>query len=1350
LYLYPFELTIHQVKNIPIVIIIVLCLLAFKVPFAQAKWYKYPANPVFPPGRSDEWDQAKIAQTVLFEDGQYHIWYKGWNDNIPGFRGIGYASSPNGIHWKKYKANPLDLQCEGICWDTVSVAFDIVKKDSLYWMWYAGIDKKNSTGGIGLAWSENGLNWTKHPDPVLLSGEGDDWDGGGIYAASVQHNGINFHMWYNARDTITWTQRIGYATSDNGIHWVKHSSNPVIDNGEPGSWDDHSVGIYSVNFNGSLFEMWYDGYDKINTQIGYATSVDGNNWVKFETNPVLQVGKLGNWDTWFARVPTVVYHDSIYRMWYYGHDYSQGNIGYATSSADEAKSWDTVTINKPQTKYKVQLFNRTEYINVDSLGEILPTLSGITLIDAMNKLALAYSLNNSEKSLEFTEKALGLSAKENYPHGRAMALYSIGNNHYIQDNYSDALANQLSALWLLDSLDMQFEFGNLLSQIASIHSFAGSHDIAYKYYQQALDVFERLNNTSFIINSLKNLGYSYLENGDTTSAMQTFQKGLTLAKATDDNWIIAGSFEDIGICYSGHNLDSALFNFNEANIRWNHRWPEGHNLLITAEAYVAAGPEFYDEAETYFFKCFPLLTGKYLKVKLHLGTAELFYNTGRYSRSKEFLNIALDECQILVERQDYTMFASLQEKLKVEVDLKNYMEKIYRLYYRLDTVSNNKDLALKHFVLASQWKDSIINQQNKRQWAMLQGQYETEKAQGHIALLEKDNEVKNLTLKRSRIFLFGLGALVLITIVAAVIFIRNRRIRAQHAIELERVKSEKLQELDHLKSRFFANISHEFRTPLTLIMGPLEKLLSKTENKKDKNELGIAKKYAGKLQALINNLLTISKLESGKMQLHALELDIVKLVRTYLQAFESLAKQKDIELKFKSENEETKAFIDREKFEQVLNNLLSNAFKFTGEGGSVEVEVSLQSAVRSSQSSVDSKATADWRLKTEDLHGAWVGIKISDTGPGISPEHINHVFDRFYQAGNENRSYYEGTGIGLALTKELVELHHGKIKVESVQGKGSAFTIFLPLGNEHLKPEEIDTNPRSEEYLSKPVGEEESFNIEHRTLNDEPEASEEMPLLLIVEDNADMRAYIRGYFENDFQIIEAVDGTDGYEKSTEHIPDIIISDVMMPNMDGNEFCRKVKEDERTSHIPLILLTARSSKESRIEGLETGADDFITKPFDGDELQIRVKNLIDQRKRLSTVLERKIQKSHTTTKLDFDDSGITSMDERFLQKVIEVVKERHADPEFNTTAFGQAIGLGRIQLNRKIKALTGQTTINFIRIFRLNRAAELIKKKSATVAEIAYDVGFSSPSYFTECFRLHFGKLPSEFQDPDPV
>ncbi len=331
------------------------------------------------------------------------------------------------------------------------------------------------------------------------------------------------------------------------------------------------------------------------------------------------------------------------------------------------------------------------------------------------------------------------------------------------------------------------------------------------------------------------------------------------------------------------------------------------------------------------------------------------------------------------------------------------------------------------------------------------------------------------------------------------------------------------------------------------------------------------------------------------------------------------------------------------------------------------------------------------------------------------------------------------------MTKELVELHHGKITVESKEDKGTTFHIFLQLGKDHLTSDEISeqkpVDQTSESLYTVPL---QIQSEEVSAFNNNGEQDDSTPILLIVDDNADMRSYTREYFEKDYRIYESIDGVDGFKKAIVHIPDIIISDVMMPKMDGNEFCRKVKTDERTSHIPVILLTARASKENRIEGLETGADDFITKPFDGEELQVRVKNLIEQRNRLSKMMEKRIRESAGFAKLNFEDSGITSMDERFLQKVIEIVNKHYTDPEFNGKVFSVTIGLSRVQLHRKIKALTGQTTGGFIRTFRLTRAAELIKKKSATVAEIAYDVGFNSPSYFSECFRLHFGKLPSEF------
>ncbi|MEZ5082595.1 MAG: ATP-binding protein [Bacteroidales bacterium] len=644
--------------------------------------------------------------------------------------------------------------------------------------------------------------------------------------------------------------------------------------------------------------------------------------------------------------------------------------------------------------------------------------------------------------------------------------------------------------------------------------------------------------------------------------------------------------------------------------------------------------------------------------------------------------------------------------------------------------------AHENHLLAKQAKEEIYLERNKNLITVMEVTSKDERAKAGLICWLGDNELKSLAIRQSRMMFFGFAALFLAVVLAMLFLWRMNRLKIRNRalvheqkllydLELKKLETEKLVELDRLKSRFFANISHEFRTPLTLIMGPVDKVLAQTDDKDHKKELGIARKYAGKLQTLINNLLNISRLESGNLQLHAAQIDIVKLVRSYLQAFESLARKKHIALNFSASEDTINVFLDREKFEQILNNLFSNAVKFTGEGGVIEVTIG--------------------RVQPAGSSGQEVEIRVSDTGMGIAPEHLGHVFDRFYQVEHKEKSYYEGTGIGLALTKELVELHRGIISVESEPGKGACFILHLPLGKDHLALEEIADG-------SKAVTAAPAMPVEMPDGGDVPVPTEEavagangnQPILLIVEDNADMRAYIREYFESAYSIIEATDGMDGLEKSLEHTPDIIISDVMMPVMDGNEFCRKVKTDERTSHIPVILLTARASAGNKLEGLETGADDFISKPFDGKELQARVKNLVEQRKKLRELLEARIRRSVNALQPDLSGSGIASMDERFMQRVFEKLREHYTESMFGATEFSSAVGLSISQLNRKIRALTGETTIGLIRTYRLNRASELLRSKSATVAEIAYDVGFSSPSYFTECFRQHFGKPPTEY------
>jgi parallel beta-helix repeat protein len=543
--------------------------------------------------------------------------------------------------------------------------------------------------------------------------------------------------------------------------------------------------------------------------------------------------------------------------------------------------------------------------------------------------------------------------------------------------------------------------------------------------------------------------------------------------------------------------------------------------------------------------------------------------------------------------------------------------------------------------------------------------------------------------------------------------IQVRRIKIKHAYEMSMFETQKLHEVDEMKSRFFENISHEFRTPLTLILGLAKKTIERTKEQKTKKEAEIVQRNANRLHALVDQLLDLSKLEAGSMNLQTYKENIVPLLKGLVLSFTSFAERKKIKLNFDSEEDNIEIFIDRDKLEKIMTNLISNAFKFTAEKGRIDV-----------------------RTYCEEKN---LNIEVSDTGMGISKEKLNKIFDRFYMVDATHTRSEEGTGIGLALTKELVELHKGKIFVDSVEGKGTTFRVELPLDSEHLSAEQmLETRIEKEEMISEPKveelfekkGDDDKIGIDLIT-------EKEKPLLLIVEDNEDVRKYIRGDLENTNRIFEAVNGKDGVEKAFEFIPDLIISDVMMPELDGFELCEKLKTDEKTSHIPIILLTAKASDKDKIEGLEIGADDYIMKPFDLNLLKVRIKNLIEQRI--------KLRKRYTEeAAIPFKKGKLSQLDEKFLRKVMVTIEAHISDPEFTLEDFSKEIGMSRMQLHRKMRALTNQSPHHFIRFIRLRKAAKMLSEGSGNVTEIAYDVGFNSLSHFAKAFKEQYGKLPSEF------
>ncbi len=558
------------------------------------------------------------------------------------------------------------------------------------------------------------------------------------------------------------------------------------------------------------------------------------------------------------------------------------------------------------------------------------------------------------------------------------------------------------------------------------------------------------------------------------------------------------------------------------------------------------------------------------------------------------------------------------------------------------------------------------------------------------------------------------------------------RIQLRNKLMLEYSTSEKLRELDQVKSRFFANISHEFRTPLTLIIGQVSSLLSNTLDGKVKSKLDVANRNAQRLLHLINQLLDLSKIESGSMNLERKRVDIVSFIKTIFYLFESHAEQKGITYNCKCNYSRIELNYDQQKLEKVFSNLLSNAFKFTPDGGKIEVTI---------KHMLSSTTTAD--INNMDGKNGFVEIIVTDTGSGIPTKNIPYIFDRFYQVDNSTTREYQGTGIGLSLSKELVELHGGKITAESKEGEGSTFIVQLPFEEGSLTQNESHKN---ESKLLEPTNSLEAI-MNDSLIVDEKELSSAntnvvknngKEILLVVEDNCDVRNYIAEQLTNDFQVLEAKDGQEGISLAKEKTPDLIITDVMMPKVDGHQLTAELKQDEKTSHIPIIMLTAKAALDNKIEGLETGADDYLIKPFNSEELLVRVKNLIATRREL----RRQFSKA---TIIKPSDVTVVSMDQQFLKKVLSAVEKYMENEQFGVDKLADEVNMSVSQLNRKLGALIDQPAGKLIRSMRLQRAVDLLKKKSGTIAEICYQVGFSDQASFTRAFKKQFGCSPSKYK-----
>ena len=813
-----------------------------------------------------------------------------------------------------------------------------------------------------------------------------------------------------------------------------------------------------------------------------------------------------------------------------------------------------------------------------------------------------------------------------------------------------------------------------------LHSFIIFHSLEYK---------KTTANAWASVTELANIGAAYQKLGEYTLALDYNQQGIQQSLQSPNRPVLDHLYANRGeVFMSMHIADSAEHYANAA--------------------YTIAK----DKNQPYHILPILKLLGEVHQEKGNAELAVRYFEEG-YALASEIENRDFQAsmgCELgkhyIAERQFAKAVQILKEVYRQAEELQNFvhLECASAQLANVYEWTKNYALAVQFLKKHQMYRDSMAGLEKSKHVMELERQYRTEMqgrelAEKDLALSRQSAHIRNLIIGALAVLLMLLGVLQ---------YLRYR-------IQLRRAEAENLKELDSLKSTFFANVSHEFRTPLSLILGPVNQSLEAipaSEVLDDDIEVPVKGKYlavikrnALRLQNLVNQLLDLSKLDRGKMRLQVADGKIIQFIRSIVFSFESLAERKHIHFHTQFPPEIEGAYFDRDKLEKILVNLLSNAFKFTPEHGSIHVQA-------------------------EDSSRG-LRISIIDSGQGIDNAAVEKIFNRFYQVEGTEA---QGTGIGLSLVKELVELHRGQIRVDSTIGKGTTFKVYIPYRHNDFKNDEIIavvpgvTSSKWEHELLLPI-EEDVSRPTYPAVSDKP-------LALIVEDNADLRIYIREQLQDNYQIITANNGREGCDIALVKIPDIIISDVMMPQMNGIELCEAVKTDNKTSHIPVILLTAKAAQHNKIEGLESGADDYLTKPFSARELRTRIHNLIEQRRLLREKFQGELLIQPTKVQLN-------SLDQQFIQQVMQNIELNMSNEFYAVEDLASAVGFSRSQLNRKLKAIGNTSANQLIRDFRMRRAKDLLEQNAGTVSEIAYQVGYSNLSYFSKSFKQAFGMVPSE-------
>jgi len=915
---------------------------------------------------------------------------------------------------------------------------------------------------------------------------------------------------------------------------------------------------------------------------------------------------------------------------------------------------------------------------------------------------------------------------------RFSAMRDLIQNHYLFKKTDSALVLGKQMLDLAQKKKKNILEIEANTLIGKVYFELQEFDIGEEIYTKGLELAKTSKDSFLYAEKLFDLGYMYSKYEDYTNAFKILQKSQKLYRNLEDPLNEGWSIAHQGFIYRnlGDYEESEKYHLEHLQLSKKHDIKKSISAANgnLGEIYHKLGnlPKSID----YWKRAIRLSKEINLEQYANVGTGklvEIYIIEKQFSVATTYLNeyIAVTEkFPIPKYEQDFSMKIQLWQ-CQIDYGLKNYTKalkeceeclksnkinnwnlesSLFKSLYEVNKKLNRPAIALDYF---EKYQIAIDDEKKDKARTEIQAIVfnnqivadSTAQAQEKELLnktyeegLRKKNQEKNLFLL--------IGLLVLLS--AITYFVISRRVA-----ESER---KRLKEISDLKNAFFTNITHEFRTPLTVIKGMTGAIKSGLENKQHndfENSLEIINRNSDGLLHLINEMLDLAKIESGNMELNLVQADIIPYIKYLTQSFHSLAEEKDINFSVNCYLDHLEMDLDVNKFTAIVTNLLSNAIKFTSQHGDINVLIE----------------------KIQENSSDFMSLKVEDSGLGISKEEQLNIFDKFYQVDNTSSRLQKGTGIGLSLVKELVELSHGLINVESVQGKGSLFTIKIPITNN--APRVDNSELVSTSSIFKP-------NIAPiLSENSQPsnESDKSLPLALIVEDNLDVAHYIKICLKGNYQILYAPNGAIGIDMALESIPDIIISDVMMPEKDGFEVCEYLKTHELTDHIPIIMLTAKATFEDRLTGLSHGADAYLTKPFEKAELLTRIYQLILLRKKIlskfeKTGIERLLHKN------------VKNSETKFLDKIITVIHDNIAHTDFSPVQLAKKLHLSESQLYRKLKATSGKSTAVFIRSIRLQKGKELIKTTDKAISEVAYDVGFNDPSYFSRAFKEEFGAAPS--------